>query len=168
MDVDVDVEADNGGWGRPRPKFEDLVPDSDPEPELEPPVDGVQGGSDDSTEDMTSEGTEHWNDMQIEEDGGAPTGLVSRLVDYPLAGYDGAPCGELNQLYANAGHQVSPNDFYTVWDNGGENCTSVTCLLFLFFATNILCSRGTPQPGIHCHLHLSNHRRALCLRKLGQ
>ncbi|KAL9188638.1 hypothetical protein ACHAXT_007016 [Thalassiosira profunda] len=102
--MDVDVDADNGGWGRPRPKFEDLVPDSDPEPEPEPPVDG-QGGSDDSTEDMTS---------------GAPAGRVARLIDYPLAGYDGAPCGELNQLYVNEGYQVHPKKFYTVWDNEGE------------------------------------------------
>lgn len=81
------------GWGRPRPKFCELLP-------LSGNGDEVEGFM------MAIEVPNRSQDMVINNND-ANTSLpslnnncVTALVDYPLHGVDSAPCAELQQLYS--------------------------------------------------------------------
>jgi hypothetical protein len=68
------------------------------------------------------------------EDGDGSDERVTRLVDHPLAAYDGAPNGELTQTYSNEGWLEQGQlqllkEFYTTWSNGEKSPkTRFTCV----------------------------------------
>lgn len=101
------------GWGRIRPTWSELVPsahaaDSDDVNGVD--CDGMIG------DDMHSE-----LGMSMDENIHS-TDRVAPLIDYPLLGYDGAPCGELGQHYVNQGYDFKGlKEYYYTLDNGAKS-----------------------------------------------
>ena len=75
----MDDDDDSFGWGRPRPECSDLLPSIPP----------LEYSDDDGNSEV---------DVM---DCGVDINRVAPPIDYPLLCYDGAPLGELNQLYVN-------------------------------------------------------------------
>mmetsp|Transcript_23026 Transcript_23026/g.49842 ORF Transcript_23026/g.49842 Transcript_23026/m.49842 type:complete len:514 (-) Transcript_23026:67-1608(-) len=125
----MDDDDDSIGWGRPRPKFSDLL-HSTPEHSDD---DDVQ-----MEVDMTDNSEERprpipRNNIFTMENVMESSNHVAPLIDYPLHGYAGAPCGELNQKYTNEGltqaQAHSLKNYYTIWDNGKNSPhTRFTCI----------------------------------------
>ncbi|KAL7543007.1 hypothetical protein ACHAXR_012297 [Thalassiosira sp. AJA248-18] len=109
----MEVE-DGGGWGRPRPKFTDLVP-STPE-----------HSDDDGQESMNMMGTaprgDRGNfDMQLDHDINFLSKCITSM-DLPPGGFEGVPLNELTETYAsegwlNRGQLPELKKFYTTWHN---------------------------------------------------
>lgn len=83
-------------WGRPRPRFSDLLPPSD-------------NGNDGGVDNLISMVEQR---LHV---------LVAPLVDYPPRGCDGAPCAELQQTYVEEGFTGSLKNYYTLWENGRKS-----------------------------------------------
>jgi hypothetical protein len=86
------------GWGRPRPKYSELEP-SDVEN-----FNNIVIDDDDAHDDGAMFGDDVQARPRIDNDMHLVT-RVAQPIDYPLKGYDGAPCGELSQLYVNQGYE---------------------------------------------------------------
>lgn len=112
----MDDDDDSVGWGRPRPKFSELLPStpdhSDGEDDWQMDVDMM---------DDRAGRPRPFSRSSVFAADNAPesTSRVAPLIDFPLHPYEGAPCGELNQTYVNQGCTASlKNNYYTSWDNG--------------------------------------------------
>ena len=119
MDIDDDDDDDDIGWGRPRPKFEDLLPSSpdqsDDDVHLENNMMADGGVGERIVEHRSS-----WrpmNNIFAMDYNAEPIERVTALIDEPLHGYVGAPLGELNQSYVNEGFTNPLKEYYTVWSN---------------------------------------------------
>lgn len=96
----MDTKNASLGWGRPRPKPSELLP---------------------ATTQKNSENVDDCYDMSVDVVRANPI-RVTPLIDYPLRGYDGAPNGELSQLYVNQGCDIKGlKNNYTTWDNGKKS-----------------------------------------------
>ena len=105
-------EDDSIGWGRSRPKFSELVPSPAPEENFDNAVD-------DDCDGMIVDDA-HPRRGKVIDDSMLSMDRVAPLIDYPLRGYhDGAPCGELNQLYINQGYDLKGlKKYYYTLENG--------------------------------------------------
>lgn len=102
----------NEGWGRVRPKFGDLPFSWDG------PADGDRAGPNDGE---LREGLALAMETPAER-------RVALPREYVLPGYEGVPCGELNQVMRNMGHTGDINRYYTLWSNGSERQKKFTCV----------------------------------------
>ena len=125
MDIDGD---DDIGWGRPRPKFEDLLPSS-PDQSDDDDVHFLDFWEvennmvDGDGEERSDEHRPSWrpmNNIFAMENNAEPIERVTPLREEPLPGLVGAPLGELNQSYVNEGFTKPLKQYYTVWSNDGK------------------------------------------------
>ena len=105
------MHTDSLGWGRPRPKFCELLPSGNRDD-----VDGVDNNM--VIEELNrSQDVVMANTLPSENNN-----CVTPLVDYPLHGVDCAPLAELQQLYsATKTFRGSLVNWYTVWENGEKS-----------------------------------------------
>ena len=109
-------DADDG-WGRPRPKFCELLPLSGNGNDVE--------GVDNNT--MVIEELNRSQDVLMDDTNttslpSVNNNCVAPLVDYPLHGVDSEPCAELQQLYSgNKTFSGSLKNWYRVWENGEKS-----------------------------------------------
>ena len=113
--------GNDDGWGRVRPRLEDLRFDDDDDDRLRDQGNGHRApvGNDEGSD----EGEETNAAMQVE-----ATTTANPLRDDILPGMEGVPSSELYQTFNTDGYKGDLNEYYTFWDNGIQHDKKFTCI----------------------------------------